>query len=233
MELMDGLLEDFNLEAQDGSANQVGVRACQRASAATCACRPGSGAAPVTAIALLLTSHQVARSLVELYQACCRGDAGPLQALRQRQAAGGASGAAASKRVTVRRARAQTATDFWCCWCCWCRWWRNAAASLSGDLTHDASVVDACTRAVSSPPPPTHTQVDLDGTEVGSSSSSSGSDDGSDDDDMMDADAPDTPAPAAAAAAAAQQPAAPVVDADGFEMVQTRRSRRQGARPGA
>jgi hypothetical protein len=63
-------------------------------------------------------------------------------------------------------------------------------------------------------------QVDLDGAEVGDSSSS-----GSDDDDM-DEDDDDAPQ---AAAAARQPPAPPVVDADGFEMVQTRSQRRGNA----
>lgn len=64
MELTDALLEDFQLEAEDGSPRQV------------------------------------AGSLIALYQACCRNDAGPLQQLRQRAAAG-ASGTAASKAVAV------------------------------------------------------------------------------------------------------------------------------------
>jgi hypothetical protein len=64
MELTDSLLEDFQLEAEDGSPRQV------------------------------------AASLIALYQACCRNDAGPLQELRQRAAAG-ASGTAASRPVTV------------------------------------------------------------------------------------------------------------------------------------
>jgi hypothetical protein len=42
----------------------------------------------------------VASSLIALYQACCRNDAGPLQQLRQRHAAGGSS-AAASRSAGV------------------------------------------------------------------------------------------------------------------------------------
>lgn len=65
-------------------------------------------------------------------------------------------------------------------------------------------------------------QVDLDGAEVeDSSSAGSGSEGGDDmDEDMVSA--------AAAPAAVPHQPAqpAPVVDADGFEMVQKRRGRR-------
>lgn len=61
---MDTLLEDFHVEAEDGSPRQV------------------------------------AASLIDLYQACCRNDAGPLQQLRQRQAAGG-SGTASSRPSKV------------------------------------------------------------------------------------------------------------------------------------
>jgi pre-rRNA-processing protein TSR2 len=64
MELTDALLEDFQLEAEDGSPRQV------------------------------------ATSLIALYTACCRNDAGPLQQLRQRAAAG-ASATAASRAVAV------------------------------------------------------------------------------------------------------------------------------------
>lgn len=63
-------------------------------------------------------------------------------------------------------------------------------------------------------------QVDLDGAEVDDDSSSSGSSDGSDmDEDMQDA----APAPAAVPV---KQPVQPVIDEDGFELVQKRRGKR-------
>lgn len=68
MELVDALLDDFQLEAEDGSPRQV------------------------------------AASLIALYQACCRNDAGPLQQLRQRQAAGGAA-TAASRAAAAAQVR--------------------------------------------------------------------------------------------------------------------------------
>lgn len=73
MELMDTLLADFQVEAEDGSPRQV------------------------------------ATSLIALYQACCRNDAGPLQQLRQQQAATGNS-AAASKAAGVSHHLSHTLT---------------------------------------------------------------------------------------------------------------------------
>lgn len=64
---METLLEDFQVEAEDGSPRQV------------------------------------ATSLIALYQACCRNDAGPLQQLRQQQAAVG-NNTAASRAAAVSHA---------------------------------------------------------------------------------------------------------------------------------
>lgn len=145
---------------------------------------------------------QVATTLIQLHQQLLQGSTELLDHLRVRQA----SGAASSKRQVV----SPHAEHAPCGMLLTCPGYVDEPPPACERF----ALATCCTRCT----PP---QVDFDGAEVEGASSSSGDED---DDEMEEGGGA---APAAVPLAAAQEKPQPIIDEDGFEMVQGRRRGRR------